>query len=275
MAQSPDVAPFLELRPTWQVRSVKKSLFHYYDQSGRYSLVGARIVFETGLRAYFAQRFEKVDNSGDPETVDEYYIERRGHWRIGKQYLPFGRREILHSTAPAIRVDTHVLVEDAAVTLAVCDGGSGRTRGAIGRIGDRYGLSFAFGDHFGIQPTDLAPFKDIENGPGAGRGYRMALGVDAETQLGSTILGGEYVTFQRGATVADQDKGVSDLRVRFWVPGKPYRGTVAWSRDWTERRDFTVLELELKADDHFTYVPRIRMEGMSFKDFSLSAVVRF
>lgn len=273
-AQNPDVAPFVELHPSWQVRSTKKSLFHWYDPTGRYSLVGLRMVLESGHRIYVAQRFERVDNSGDPDTVDEYYIEQRGHWRLGKQYLPFGRREIVRSTVLAARLDTDLLFEGVPLSISACDGGSGRTRGVFGRVGGPIGLSFALGNHIGIQPTDLAKYRNLEEAPGIGRGYRLALGVDTLVSIGSVNLTAEWASLRRGETADDHDADLSDLRLRFRPPGSDDRVNIGWSRDWAGARDYLSAEFELEAGKKISYLPMIRFEGFSFKDFALTAVVR-
>lgn len=273
--QSPDVAPFVELRPTWQVRSGRPDLFQWYDSFGRYSLVGARLIFENGLRGYVAQRFQRVSASGDPDTLDEYYIENRGHWRIGKQYLPFGRREILKSTVLGARLDTNLLLDQAPVTIAVCDGGSGRTRGVVGRFGESVGVSFALGNHFGIQPTDLVHFRFLEEAPGIERGYRLALGLDTQLSIGSSLVMAEWASLRRGETNLDKDQDLSDVRIRFKIPGTLYRSNLGWSRNWTSKRDYVMMEIEMKGDDHFSYMPFVRFQGLAFHDFGFSAVIKF
>ncbi|MBS1721429.1 MAG: hypothetical protein JSS66_00315 [Armatimonadetes bacterium] len=273
LAQTPDVAPFLELHPSWQVRN-KKSLFNWYDPSGRYSLVGLRMLLETGYRVYVAQRFQRVDNSGDPDTLDEYYIESRGHWRIGKQYLPFGRREIIRSSVLGARLDTNLLLDEAPISIAACDGGSGRTRGVFGRINGAIGLSFAVGNHIGIQATDMTRFRDLETAPGIGRGHRLALGADTAMPLGSAQLTAEWVSFRRGETNLDIDRDVSELRLRLPTHGPGDRASVSWSRDWTERQDHMLFEIQFASNERVSFLPMVRFEGFGFKDFALTAVMR-
>lgn len=275
MAQTPDVAPFIELRPSWQVRSTKKSLFQWYDMSGKYSLVGFRMILENSLRVYVAQRFQRVENSGDPDTIDEYYVESRGHWRLGKQYLPFGRREILRSSVLAARMDTNLLLDEAPLTVAFADGGSGRTRGVVGRLGGVIGVSLAVGNHFGIQPTDLAHFRNLEEAPGIGRGYRLAIGADTQFRIGSTQITADWASLRRGETDLDFDQDLSDLRMRFRIIGVEAPASLGWSRDWTNREDIFSFDFELKGNDKISYVPMVRFDGFGFRDFALTAVVRY
>lgn len=274
-AQVPDVAPFLELRPTWQVRATKKSLFEYYDAVGRYSLVGLRMVLESGHRVYVAQRFQRVDNTGDPDTLDEYYVEQRGSWRLGKQYLPFGRREILRTTVAAARFDTNLLLDDAPLSLAACDGGSGRTRAVYGRIGGEIGLSFAIGNHIGIQPTDLARFRDVEAAPGIGRGYRLALGADTQVRVGSALVSVEWASLRRGETPLDSDQDLSDVRLKLPPNDRGDKLSLGWSRDWSSQTSVTSLEIELFGNGKISYLPSVRFDGFGFRDFSISAVMKF
>lgn len=273
-AQVPDVAPFLELHPSWQVRSTKKSLFEWNDPMGRYSLVGLRMILEPGYRVYVAQRFQKIDGTGDPDTMDEYYVENRGHWRLGKQYLPFGRREILKSTVLAARFDTDLLFDALPLSIAACDGGSGRTRGVVAHIGGPIGISLAFGNHLGIQGTDLSKFRYLEEAPGIGRGHRFAIGGDTTTSLGSAQLSLEWTSLRRGETDLDTDKDLSDVRLRYKLPGTQYRANMGWSRDWSDRKDFLTFEFDLQDNSKISYMPMLRMEGLTFHDFGFSAVFR-
>ena len=274
-AQSPDVAPFVELRPSWQVRSTKKSLFQWYDLSGHYSIVGFRMILENGLRVYVAQRFQRVDNTGDPDTLDEYYVENRGRWRLGKQYLPFGRREILRTTALAARLDTNLLLDQAPLTVAYTDAGSGRTRGVIGRIGGVVAVSVAFGHNFGIQATDLASFRNLEDAPGIGRGHRLLLGADTQFRFAGLQWTADWMSMRQGETPLDGDKDLSTVKMRFVIPDASYPGNLSWSRDWGERKDYISLDFELKGNDKISYIPMVRLEGLAFRDFALTAVVRF
>ncbi len=273
-AQVPDVAPFLELRPTWQVRSGGKNIFGWNDLLGRHSLVGLRMMLESGHRVYVAQKFQRESSSADPDTLDEYYIESRGHWRIGKQYLPFGRREIIRSTVLAARADTNLLFQAAPIAIAACDAGTGRTRGVFARVGGPIGISVAFGNHIGIQSTDLTKFQYPDENLGLNRGYRFALGLDSQTAVGSTIWSAEFVALRRGETAMDSDRNLSDLRARFAIPGTNYRGNAGWSRDWDDRKDYFTIEIELRDDAKISYVPFLRTDGLSFKDFGFGMFIK-
>jgi hypothetical protein len=274
-AQSPDVVPFVEFRPTWIVRSGARNLFHYYDEDARYSLVGLKMLLETGHRVYVAQRFERVDNSGDPDTVDEYYVEDRGEWRVGKQYLPFGRRGLLRETVLAVRADLDVFTDDLPLAVAACDGGSGRPRGFVARLGRSVGASVATGKHFGIQATSLTSFRAPEAAPGVNRGHRLILGLDVSRSFGSGFATIEAVALRDGHTPMDLDKDLSELRIDFRIPGRlPYRAGASWVRDWSDGRDLFAVRGELGTGERISYSPMLKFEGRKFASFGLSAVVK-
>ncbi|MCW5935731.1 MAG: hypothetical protein KIT11_00295 [Fimbriimonadaceae bacterium] len=273
--QVPNLAPFVELHPTWQVRTGAQNRFSWYDPMGRYSIVGVRMILEPGYRAYFAQRLQKVEGSGDPSAVDEAYIEDRGYWRVGKQYLPFGRRLILRESVLAARGDTRLVFDDAPLSIAFCDGGSGRPRGVTGRIGRELGVSFAAGDHFGIQPTSLTAVQNPEDAAGSGRGHSLILGADVSLPVGPNLVTAEWAGFREGKDERDRNRDVSVLEFRTRTRGTDYGIGLSWARDWTAQRDFYRLEAELLGQDRINYLPAIRFEGARFRDFSLSVVVRF
>ncbi len=273
-AQAPDIAAFVELRPTWQVRSGAKNVFRYYDPLVRYSLVGLRLGLEPGLRGYVAQRLEKAPGDGDPEGIDEAWVEDPGVWRIGKQYLPFGRQGLLRETVNAVRFDTRLVFEDVPIAMAACDGGPGRPRGVAGRIGRSAGLSFAVGDHFGVQQTAFAAFRDPEEAPGKGGGHRLVLGLDAERSFGPTLATVEWSALREANRVADPDRDFSEVRVQWVTRGTRYPITASWGREWRSRRDVYRIEAQLGQKGAVVYVPAIRTERLRFRDFSLTAVVR-
>ncbi|MCW5938247.1 MAG: hypothetical protein KF884_08160 [Fimbriimonadaceae bacterium] len=275
LGQSPDVVPFVEFRPTWTVRSGAKNLFHYYDEDARYSLVGLKMLLETGHRVYVAQRVERIDNSGDPDTVDEYYVEDRGEWRVGKQYLPFGRRGLLRETVLAARIDLDFISDELPLAVAACDGGSGRPRGVVARLGRSVGASVATGKHFGIQATSFTAVQAPETATGVGRGHRLILGLDAARSFGSGFATFEAVALREGHTAADRDRALTEARIDFRVPGRlPYRVGASWARDWSDSRDYFAIRGELGTGERISYSPVLRFEGRKFASFGLSAVVK-
>lgn len=274
-AQAPEVAVFADLRPTFSVEGQKTARFQWYDLQGRYSLVGFRIILETGHRVSVAQRLQRVENSGDPETLDEYYVEDRGIWRLGKQYLPFGNRSLVREAALGIRLDTRLLIEDLPLSIAVCDAGPGRSRGVVGRLGRNFGVSFAYGDHFVIQSSSLTPFQRPREAVGRGGGYRLALGADVSLPLGPGQLSAEWVSLRDGESPLDREQDLSDLQVRVGFPFPNTFVTFAWGRNWTSGQNSFRAWAELPFGDQIEWVPYVRMDGVRVQDVGLSARVRF
>lgn len=275
VSQTPDVAIFSDLRPTWSVENTNKSRFQWYDLQGRYSLIGFRLILEPGYRVSVSQRLQRIDNSGDPDSLDEYYIEDRGNWRIGKQYLPFGTRNMLRETALAARIDTRLVFDEVPIQIAYADAGPGRIRGVVARIGNSLGISAAVGNHFGIQSTALTQVQLPLDAPGRGRGYRLALGADATWDLKEAIIVAEWVMLKDGETSLDLDRNVSDIKFIWSIPHSSGRITTGWSRTWDLQKDFFHVEGEVPFNDKVTWIPFVRFDNQRLKDFGVSARIKF
>ncbi len=147
-----------------------------------------------------AQRLQRIPNDGDEEQLDQYYVEDPGLWRLGKQYLPFGRGLLLRESGRAARGDTNLIFQNLPISAAICDNGRDRTRGVFGRVGSTVGVSFAVGNNIGIQGTSLNAVRRPEDNPGAGRGYKFALGVDGAKRFWIFTVQGEVLALRRGHT---------------------------------------------------------------------------
>ncbi|MCH8978553.1 MAG: hypothetical protein IH945_04835 [Armatimonadetes bacterium] len=274
LAQTPEVALFADLRPSWFMERGQISRIRWYDPHGRYSVLGFHIVLETGNRVKITQRLEKIDNDGDPDNLDEYYVESRGTWRIGKQYLPFGQQNILRETTPALRYDTELLFDAAPIKIAVGDNGRNLTRGIFARVGDEVGVSFAIGNHIGIQGTALTQFQRPESAPGRGRGHQKAYGFDASYPLAGGTVEAEWVSLRDGDTPQDVDRDLSDLRYRFTTRKTNYVVTVAWSRSWERQTDWYRVYAEIPISRKVVWEPFVRFRGFGWQDFGLTARIR-
>jgi len=275
LAQTPDVAVFADLRPSWNVEDNRRSQFQWFDLQARYSLVGVRLVLEPGYRVYVAQRIQKITHSGDPDSLDEYYIEDRGRWRLGKQYLPFGTRNLLRETALAARIDTELLFDAVPIQIAYADAGPGRVRGVVARIGGPFGISVAAGNHFGIQATALAQVQLPGDAAGVGRGHRLAFGADATLDLKAAVVTAEWVLLRDGHTSLDSDRSISDLKFTWQLPLTSARVSAAWTREWSAQQDFFRFEAELPFADKIAWIPYLRFDDRRLQDFGLSARIRF
>ena len=274
LAQTPEVALFFDLRPTYFQDSGMTSRVRWFDPLGRYSVIGFHIILETGNRIKITQRLEKIDNDGDPDSLDEYYIESRGTWRVGKQYLPFGQQNILRETVPAARYDTALVFEDVPIQIAVCDNGSRLTKGVVARIGRSVGISLATGNHFAVQGTALTQFQRPEDGVGRGRGYRLAYGFDATYDAFGGVFDFEWVALRDGETILDDNRDLTDLRFRFSTRKTNYVVTIAWSKSWNRSTDWYRIQMEMPVTNKFTWEPFVRLKGMEWSDVGLTLHIR-
>ena len=197
VAQVPDVQIKLDLSLAYRIDSLGQGRVRWYDYAGRYSTVGLRFTLEPGFKAVVTERLGKIPGNSDAEQLDEYFIEDPGLWRLGKQYIPFGRGLVRESVIAA-RGETNLFLEGIPVVAALCDGGTGRPRGVSGRIGGRVGLSVLVGEYFGASSTSFSPFHVPETSPGSRRGYGFAIGCDGSKRLGSWTIAGEAVALRRG-----------------------------------------------------------------------------
>src|SRR5438105_4538154 len=169
-AQQPDVAVKVDLVPTYHMGKGTDTSFRWFDTLGRYSTVGLALRMESGFRGFVSERIERPASNADPEQLDEYYIEDPGIWRLGKQYLPFGRQSLERESVRAARGDTRFIIPTIPMSLAICDNGSGRARGFVGRFGSTGGISFAIGDNFGAQPSAFDLIRQPDEALSKGRG---------------------------------------------------------------------------------------------------------
>ena len=209
-AQVPDVQVKADLGPTFRNQVNGGSDVHWYDPFGHNSIVALQFALEPGFRAYVSEKIERIPHDGDNSPIDESYVEDAGVWRAGKQYLPFGLQRVMRESVVAVRSDTDLFLRDLPLDIAACDGGHGRQRGLVGRVGRSFGLSFAVGQHFGISGTSLTEIRLPDQSPGRGEGYDRILGADVSRQEGVFKLAGEYVLL-RGGEHGASDRDVLDL----------------------------------------------------------------
>ena len=209
-AQVPDVQVKADLGPTFRNEVNGGSDGHWYDPFGHHSTIALQFGLEPGFRGYVSQKIERIRHDGDNSQIDESYVEDVGVWRAGKQYLPFGQQRILRESVVAIRSDTDFFFRELPMQVAACDGGHGRQRGIVGRIGQDIGVSFAIGQHFGISGTSLTQVRLPSEGPGIRGGYERAFALDASRKEGLFDLAGEYVLL-RGGELGAPDKEVLDV----------------------------------------------------------------
>lgn len=267
IAQTPDVVIRIEANPQLRIDSDGKSSFRWYDTLGRHSTVGLSMILEPGFRLFVTERLQRMPT--DDDQLDEYYLEDEGNWRVGKQYLPFGQQTLLRESVQAVRVDSTLLIEGLPVSLAFCDGGDGRQKGAVARVGTWLGVSLALGTHFGIDGTSLALIRDPAGAPGKGRGYKQAVGVDLFKRYRGWRLQAEVVSLREGNTVADREGEVSDLSLSY-QQSLSNSLVLGWSRDWRSDADFFRAQAKLLLMRGVWLEPLLRFRGSEFYDFGMA-----
>jgi len=209
-AQVPDVQVKADLGPTFRNEVNGGSDVHWYDPFGHHSTISLQFALEPGFRAYVAQKIERIRHDGDTSPIDESYVEDVGVWRAGKQYLPFGQQRVIRESVVAVRSDTDLFLRVLPMSVAACDGGRGHQRGLVGRIGREVGVSFAFGQHFGISGTSLTEVRLPTESTGVGTGYDRMFAIDATRKVGVFNMAGEYVLL-RGGEHAEKDRDILDV----------------------------------------------------------------
>lgn len=270
-AQVPDVTFKVDARFGY-LNEPGNSNVRWYDRLGRKSTAALQLNLEGGLRAFASERFEKIKNDGDPDQIDEFYLEEPGSWRIGKQIIPFGSNQLLNDSITALRVDTFSL-HTIPVLATACDAGKGRQRGVTAKFGpDKFNLSFAYGDHFGISGSSLTLVRKPEDSPGLGRGY--GIGFDA-TVLGlgpGYVAKAEYISLKKPSLQSDNDKSVADFSVSL-IPDRRRELTFGITRDLIEDHTF------LRLVGRFELIPNLHLEPfLRYKDgkfYDLAVFVRF
>jgi hypothetical protein len=210
LAQVPDVQVKADLGPTFRNQVNGGSDVHWYDPFGHHSTISLQFALEPGFRAYVSQKIERIRHDGDNSQIDESYVEDAGVWRAGKQYLPFGQQRIFRESVVAIRSDSDLFFRELPMSVAACDGGKGRERGIVGRIGRTIGVSFAFGQHFGIAGTSFTQVRLPTESPGIHGGFQRLVGIDATRSVGVFKLAGEYVLL-RGGEQSAPDREILDI----------------------------------------------------------------
>lgn len=268
----------LDVRPTVMQASGSASSFRWYDRDGRASLATMRLTLQNGNVITLSQKFQKVDSAFEDNSLDEVSLERKGEWKIGQQYLPFGGNVLLRDNAIGASLYTRILIDDLPLHIGAGNAGSGKMRGISGRIGRNFGLSFAVGNHIGAQPTSLTPIQAPESALGNGRGYRLALGADGFWSVGGGTVFGEYVALRDGDSLQDRDLDLSDFssvyRVKLAAGLPDSRLTIGWARNWTESEDFLRAALEIPIDRRITVTPYIRTRKSAPSEIGISSRIK-
>jgi len=272
-AQTPDVQVKADLLPTGFSGLNDPNSFKWYDNLGHYSTVGLSVTFEQGFHAFVSERLQTIRGNSDSEQLDEYYFEDPGIWRLGKQYLPFGRQTLMREDARAARGDTRLLWKGVPLSFAVCDNGEKGARGVVGRIGSTVGVSFAVGHDFGAEATDFTLVRRPGDSPGPGRGYQAIIGADFARRLGMYTLQAEYIALRDGDSTADKSTDVSDLNLAI-QPNRYQTFILGWSREYGQGDNFFRLQTRILLTKNIWFEPMIRMKDNNFYDLGVTIHVK-
>lgn len=273
-AQVPDVSIKLEMFPTYLSLSSGHTTTRLYDSLGRLSTVALQFQTELGVRIYVAEKLQIIPGGGDDDNLDQYYAETAENWRVGKQYLPFGQNGLVREDAVAVRSYLTMPLLNVPFQVAGCDNGSGKQRGVIGRIGDNYGLSFAIGEHFGIDGTSFAYLRPPTQAAGAGHGFHAILGLDYGSGTGPWYLVGELVALRGPESATDAEDELSDVALRF-KPSRWHDYEVGWSHAVEAHVDVFRVRGSIRVNKQVTVDPMVRFRDGTFYDLTVSLHVKF
>lgn len=274
-AQTPDVVPRIDLRATMNLAPNGEGSLRWYDPMGRYSVVGLGMILEPGIHVLVTERLQRIRGDSDEEQLDEYFVEDPRNWRVGKQYLPFGARVLFRQAAPALRLDTSLLINSLPIAIALADAGPGRTRGVIGRIGGaRAGVSFAFGNHFGSSSTSLTPLRRPEDAPGRGGGYATAVGFDYNMQVGEILVGLEALALREPSTALEDDDDITDVLATYRFGSGDDYVSLGWARGWRTSRDAVRFEAQIGIAKGLALMPFVRTTRRAWPEIGLTARIK-
>ncbi len=273
-AQTPDLALKLDLNLAYTQSSGGKTRFRWYDPMGRHSTVGVGMNLEPGYYILVTERLGRIDSDADREQIDEAYLEDPGVWRMGRQYLPFGSRNMIREAALAARLDTALFTKAIPVKAAIFDNGAKSLRGAMLRLGGNVGLTLAHGEHIGAASTSLGQIRDPQDAPGKGAGYRIAAGMDVTKQVGPSLLLLEVVALRRPQRAGDRSEDFSDLGLRLNSQDGEVKTTIAWTRAWRTRDDFYRVESEYKITKNLALKGFLRFQRGTWRDIAIGLRVR-
>jgi hypothetical protein len=271
--QAPDVRIKLDTTLSYRTENGGSTGLRLYGSDGRFSTISLILTMDTGLRAFVSERLQRIQGNADRDFLDEYYVEDPGIWRIGKQLLPFGSTRVIHESVPGARADTNLIFQGMPVSMVLFDAGAGLQRGFVARIGSRIGLSVFSGDHFGIDATSFTQFREPEDSPGIGRGYKRSLAIDGEKRFSKIDLRGEFVAMNDGETPLDKDFELADGSVTYSA-NRIVNVTAGYSWVAPSGEQFIRFSGEFGVTKGVTFEPMIRFRDGGLRDISLQLRVR-
>lgn len=267
--QAPDYAIKANLSLVSLAELGGKTRIRWVDARGNYSTVGVSLNLEPGYYVLVTERLQRFDKDCDPSQIDEAFIEDPGLWRIGKQYLPFGARNLIRESALGARYDMKLPIVRLPLRIAAFDNGNQHLQGAMARLGSQIGVSLFIGNNLAAAGTSLGTIRDIESAPGKGRGYRVGLGADYLTTIGKLEFHAEALILRRPNHPGDRSEDFTDLSLEYRAPAGPVRTRVGWTRSWRQRDDYFYVQNEVQMTKFVSLVGFIRFNGSDFRVLSL------
>lgn len=273
-SQTPQVSINIDFWPSMRVDRAGDATFRWYDDLGHTSVVSVTLLTEVGFKAFVSERLQQIPGDADNEALNEYYVEDSNHWRVGKQLLPFGLTQLEREYVRAARVDTTLALGGWPLYIAACDGGVGKQKGVVGRLGEGIGVSIASGEHFGIAGSAFNEVRKPEDSPGIGAGYDQMFGLDFTQHVGRLTASGEAVRVRKGRTSKDQDNDFGLLKLEYEFMGDN-RFSITWARDVASSVDSYRFRLESKINRNLDVFPQIRFRGGRFLEGFLGLRLRY
>lgn len=231
-----------------------------YDDMGRHSVVTLGLSIEPGFDIVVSRRFQSIENDADTDRFDEYYIEDRDYWRLGKQYVRFGSGAILRESLPAVRIDLRAGPTDIPLTITGFEGKGTRHEGFAVRIGSEVGLSVALGRHIGSNATALTYIRAPEDSSGKFGGYREAFGLDFQIPAGPIWLGFEHMSLRRGERLEHANLDITDFSATYG-PKTRLHVSAGLTHEWSEQSTFFRLHISQEIAPGFALEPFVRIRN--------------
>lgn len=268
LAQTPDVLVKMDLHLSFIGGVGRETVFRSYNLTGWPSTIGLNFTLEPGFNAVVTQRLQKISTDADQEQLDESYIEDPGYWRAGKQYLPFGAGRLVRDSVSAGSLQIRVGGDQVPAIFAACQGLKGLPKGVVGRIGGKFGVSFGFGEHFGVTATSLANVRPLSEAPKRGEGWGRIVGLDLTTRREDWTASFEVANFSKGSASGVADVTVSDLV--FTLSPKPDRSlSFGWGKAWETGDDVFRIEFKTPLATSVWMEPALRMRNGRILDAAM------
>lgn len=273
-AQNPNVLITLDARLQWRAAKGEDGRVRAFDLLGRHSVVALLFSLEPGFDVTISERFQKIPGDADHEQLDEYFIEDKGYWRFGKQYVPFGRNTVVRESLYAGRLNVRIGSGAIPATLCYVQGERNRPNGFVFRIGERFGASVALGERFAQNATALTVIRRPEDSLGSGHGYGRMFGVDFSLRLSPSVqMEVDHVSMRQGERIEDVSMDVTDVAL-VWRDAPNVRAELALTREWIGRTTMVRIGGEYPVHDGISIEPHFRLRNGKFYDLALTVRIK-